>query len=77
MQSQKKNVPKFIKLSPAKKYFITVQKPQLIELNLCLKNRGLKLLNKRVIIFYCQCLYADNKLCSACAAEILYISYVQ
>ena len=70
-------VSNFIKLTPAKKYLITVQTPQLIELSLCLANRGLDLLNKRVVIFYCQCLYADNKLCSACAVEIPYISYVQ
>ena len=37
----------FIRLTPAKKYLITVQTPQLIELSLCLASRGLDLLDKK------------------------------
>ena len=44
-------VPNFIRLTPAKKYLITVQTPQLIELSLCLASRGLDLLNKKIVIF--------------------------
>ena len=73
----KNDVPKLIKLTPAKKYFITVPKPQLIERNLCSKNRGLELLNKKVAIFDCKCLYTNTKLCSACDTEQPYMSYVQ
>ena len=40
-------VQNFIRLTPAKKYLITVQTPQLIELSLCLASRGLDFLNKK------------------------------